>query len=108
MSRKRIVILTLLAFLTVGVTSYLMGQAAPTAIKQAASPSQVGRYQIVVNPNVRADCFLLDTQTGNTWIQTEITDAKDKPTIWLYRERVDNYDQFMDWTTKHMTPSSDK
>jgi hypothetical protein len=27
----------------------------------------VQRYQIVFNPNVRADTFLLDTQTGRVW-----------------------------------------
>ncbi|MGC1617853.1 MAG: hypothetical protein WA765_05135 [Candidatus Acidiferrum sp.] len=107
MSQKQIVILTLLACLIVGVTSFLMGQAAPTAVKQQASPSQLGRYQIVFNPNVRADCFLLDTQTGNTWIQTAITDVKGNPTIWLYRERVDNQSQFMNWYAKQ-TPSGDK
>jgi hypothetical protein len=67
MSRKKIFTLTALAFLIVGFTSFLMGQAAPTTVKQAgANASQVGRYQIVSNPNVRADTFLLDTQTGNT------------------------------------------
>ena len=28
----------------------------------------LGRYQIVMNPNVRADTFLLDTETGKTWV----------------------------------------
>jgi hypothetical protein len=105
MPKKWIVILAALAFPTVGVTSFLMGQAAPTAIKQTTSgTSQVGRYQIVLNPNVRADTILLDTQTGNTWIQTEITDAKGKPTVWMYRERVDNHNQFVDWTNRQSLP----
>lgn len=99
MSRKQIVILTALAFLTVGVTTFLMGQAAPTVSKQATTnTSQVGRYQIVFNPNMRADTFLLDTETGQTWVQSEVTtDTVGKRTIWVFRERVDNWQAFSDW-----------
>jgi hypothetical protein len=99
MTRKQIFILTTLAFLTVGATSFLMGQAAPTTVKQAsANASPVGRYQIVFNPNMRADTFLLDTETGQTWVQSEITtDAVGKRTIWVFRERVDNWQAFSDW-----------
>jgi hypothetical protein len=97
MLNKRIVIFTALAFLTVGVTGFLMGQAAPTAVKQA-STSQVGRFQIVFNPNMRADTFLLDTETGQTWVQSEITtEAVGKRTIWVFRERVDSWQGFSDW-----------
>jgi hypothetical protein len=64
MSQKRVVLLAAVVFLSVGITSFLMGQPAPTAVKQAATAPQVGRYQIVVNPTVRADTFLRDTQTG--------------------------------------------
>lgn len=99
MAQKRIFILAALAVLSVGATSFLMGQAAPTVVKQAtANASQVGRYQIVFNPSVRADTFLLDTQTGQTWVQSEVTtDAVGKRTIWVFRERVDNWQAFSDW-----------
>jgi hypothetical protein len=99
MSRKLIVVLSALVFLTVGVTSFLMGQAAPASVRQAnANPSQVGRYQIIYNPSMRADTFLLDTETGQTWVQSEVTtDAVGKRTIWVFRERVDNWQAFSDW-----------
>jgi hypothetical protein len=99
MSTKRIVMVSALAFLAVGITSFLMGQAAPTVVKQASlNTSQVGRYQIVFNPNMRADTFLLDTETGQTWVQSEVTtDAVGKRTIWVFRERVDTWEAFSDW-----------
>jgi len=109
MSWKRIVVLTSLAFLTVGVTSFLMGQPAPTAVKQpTVNASQVGRYQIVFNPNIAAYTFLLDTQTGNTWTPVEITNAKGKPTIWRFKERVDNQQQFIEWSARQQVESSDQ
>src|SRR5271168_3090426 len=91
MLRKQIITLLAVAFLTVGLTSFLMGQATPTSVKQASTnPQAAGRYQIFMNPNVRADTLLLDTQTGKTWVQTGITNVKGEPTIWMYREHVDN------------------
>jgi hypothetical protein len=39
-----------------------------------------GRYQIIINPNVRADTFLIDTTTGRTW-NLQLT--KDKENIWV-------------------------
>jgi hypothetical protein len=78
-----------------------VAQTGPTAVKQAnTNASQVGRYQIFINPNVRADTILLDTATGNTWIQTQITDAKGTPSIWMFRERVDNQQQFREWSIR--------
>jgi hypothetical protein len=107
MPRKQILLLTALAILTVSVTSFLVAQTAPTAVKQAnANASQVGRYQIVINPNVRADTILLDTETGNTWIQTQVTDVKDAPTIWVFRERVDNHQQFLEWSVRQAANES--
>jgi hypothetical protein len=64
-----------------------------------------GRYQLVLNPNVRADVFLLDTQTGKIWTPVEITNVKDErtkagsPTVWMYQEKIDNkadWNRFME------------
>lgn len=44
--------------------------------------SQAPRYQIVFNPSVRADTFLIDTQKGKVWKQTTITDVESQPTVW--------------------------
>lgn len=40
----------------------------------------VGRYQIYMNPNIRADQYLLDTKTGRTWQLTE--EIKEKYMFW--------------------------
>jgi hypothetical protein len=58
-----------------------------TALAQTRSASQTAnsaplvstatanqRYQIVINPNVRAAAFLLDTATGQIWVRTQYTD----------------------------------
>lgn len=109
MSRKRIVTLAALAFLSLGVTSFLMGQATPIAVKQGSTNApSVGRYQIFINPNVRADTLLLDTQTGKTWVQTGITNVKGEPTIWMYRERLDNEAEFADWSSRQTPKSGEK
>jgi hypothetical protein len=95
-----------LAILVVGLTSFLMGQqTAPDRKPQSPqsatnSKSDVGRYQIVVSPGVRADTFLLDTATGKTWVQTAITDVEDEPTVWLYRERLDDAADFTAWAMR--------
>jgi hypothetical protein len=34
---------------------------------------QPGRYQIVMNPQIRADTFLLDTATGKIWQLAKLT-----------------------------------
>lgn len=55
------------------------------------------RYRIVINSNVRADTFLLDTETGKTWVQTVYTDLKGEPTVWMYREHIDDEQSYMTW-----------
>jgi hypothetical protein len=108
MAKKWILMWTVLALFSVGTTSFLMGQAVTPVKQSSANTSQVGRYQIIVNPNIRADTFLLDTQTGKTWIQTEITNAKGKPTVWMFRERVDNEQEFHDWTKRQTVEDDQK
>ena len=57
-----------------------------------------GRYQIIFSPSgIRADTFLLDTQTGRMWAPTEFTDLEGHPTVWQYQDRVDNQQQLMTW-----------
>jgi hypothetical protein len=100
MPTRRLLALPVFVVLVVGIASFVMGQSAPTIKPPSVNASQVGRYQIFTNPNVRADTFLLDTETGSTWAQTQITDATGTPTIWVYRERVDNEQQFTDWAKR--------
>jgi hypothetical protein len=46
------------------------------------STNESKRFQIVFNPNARADTFLLDTQKGKVWQLTKITDVETQPTVW--------------------------
>lgn len=56
----------------------------------APSASEVGRFQIVLNPSVRADTFLLDTETGRVWRLVKYTDLKDQPEAWEFMDRLDD------------------
>jgi hypothetical protein len=114
MFRKRLlkwgVVVTVLLVATTILMAQVTAPSKPQAIPKpqiAAPTTSVGRYQIVFNPNVRADTYLLDTQTGQTWVQTQITDVAGSPTIWLYRERVDSDPDFVIWSITH-TKSSQK
>ena len=42
--------------------------------------NDIGRYQIYMNPIVRADQLLLDTKTGRTWQFTQ--ESKEKYMFW--------------------------
>ena len=55
--------------------------------KLPSSGSQ--RFQIVFNPNVRADTFLIDTQKGKVWQMTKFTDIEDQPTVWQPLDIID-------------------
>lgn len=70
--------------------------------KQPEIKSGPGRYQIVVNPEIAADVFLLDTETGRTWVRTVITDLDGRPTIWLPKERMDSDEEFTQWSTRKL------
>ena len=59
--------------------------------------STCGRFQIFFNPNVRADTFLVDTQTGKVWHLTTYTDVIGNPIIWQYMERIDSKEQLDKW-----------
>lgn len=54
---------------------------APAALS-AAPPPQNGRFVIVFSPLVRADTFLLDTQSGRIWTPTKYEDLVGEPTVW--------------------------
>jgi hypothetical protein len=55
------------------------------------------RYRIVMRDGVRADTFLLDTQTGHIWSRVKITDVEGQPDIWRFEERVDDPVDFRNW-----------
>ena len=51
---------------------------------------QPGRYQIVINPQARADTFLLDTATGRVWQLIIYGDLNGEPPAWQLMKRVDS------------------
>jgi hypothetical protein len=61
----------------------------PTISNTDSTPRN-GRYAIVINPNIRADTFLLDTQKGKIWQLTKFTDLAGEPTGWNEMTIVDN------------------
>ena len=67
------------------------------AQQRGVSDSTCGRFQIFFNPNVRADTFLVDTQTGKVWRMTTYTDIIGEPTIWQFMERIDTKEQLNKW-----------
>lgn len=71
----------------------------------APSGTQGGRYQIIFNPSgVRADTFLLDTQTGRIWRPTKYTDLKGEPTAWVYEDRLDTLAQIRAFAAAYEKP----
>lgn len=51
--------------------------------KLKPTETQTQKYQIVFNPNVRADTFLLDNENGKVWQLTKFTDVIGEPTVWV-------------------------
>lgn len=77
-----------------------------TALAETPGTPQVtssssGRFQIVINPNLRADTFLLDTATGKTWKPVQYTDVRGMPVIWEFQERVDDDAALSRWFVFH-------
>jgi len=91
------------------VVAALLGVVLVSGGRQDSQPAEpaIGRYQIVYNPNVRADTFLLDTETGRIWVPTQFSDFKHSPTAWQIQDRIDNEAQLLDWT-KRQTPQYDQ
>jgi hypothetical protein len=64
--------------------------AALSAVQPISSfGAEVGRYQIVTNPNLGRDTFLIDTATGQVWQLVQLTDIKDEPLAWKLMNHFD-------------------
>jgi hypothetical protein len=96
-------------YLVLAITAVIVSAAAGVIVRAQSNAAQArviqsaadGRYQIVVNPSVRADTFLLDTQTGKIWIRTSFSFLEGSPDAWLYQERLDNSAQEDAWIATH-------
>ena len=71
------------------------------AFAQPSAPTQNARFQIVFNPNIRADTFLLDTQTGQVWQLTHFPDANGDPSAWSHMDRLDDEKQVYQFYMRH-------
>ncbi len=58
-----------------------------------------GRYQIVMNPELARNTFLLDTQTGQTWQLTQYPGLQGEPTAWTFKAKLDSEGEMMAWAT---------
>lgn len=89
----------LLLFLLAGAA---WAQDAPrkAVIKSDSSPV-APRFQIVINPEVRADTFLLDTATGKIWRMTKFSGFVGEPSVWEYMDRIDDDHQEAVWVQGH-------
>lgn len=67
----------------------------------AAQSSSNGKYQIFFSPHVRADTFLLDTETGKIWVLNKIEIMEDEPLVWRYVDRIDNIAQLIQFASRH-------
>lgn len=52
--------------------------------------SKNGRYQIVFNPHLATETFLLDTKTGRVWKFVKFTDLEGEPELWDAMDIIDN------------------
>jgi hypothetical protein len=63
---------------------------APLPIAPTTTTSTgIGRFQIVFNPQMRADTFLIDTQKGRLWQLTQFSDLPGKPSAWQEMDVLD-------------------
>ena len=75
-------------------------QSRPVRPAQSSSVSEVGRYQIFFNPNVRADTFLVDTETGKIWRMQSVTDVVGEPSVWVFEDRLDSKADMKAWASQ--------
>ena len=81
---------------------------AQEAKPRTTQPSQNGRYQIVLYQGElppRLNTYLLDTQTGKTWMMKQLPDGSD---LWEPIYKVDNDEEEFALALKHQKRSPEK
>lgn len=63
----------------------------------AGEAQQQGRYQIVFGQHMRADTFLIDTQTGKIWQKVQYEDMENEPVVWNIMDRIDGVKDSREW-----------
>jgi hypothetical protein len=101
---KKWIALSLLFVLALFITAKLAAQSAQSASRTTSNPD--GRFRIIMRDGVRADTFLLDTETGKVWARVAFTNVKGTPDVWVYEDRLDNESQRETWE-RHQTIAPD-
>jgi len=79
----------------------LLAAAAWAAQNEGTAAPIQGRFVIAFSPIVRADTFLVDTETGRVWQSIRYTDMPGEPLIWRYMERVDSHEHLLKWFDRY-------
>jgi hypothetical protein len=83
--------ITTMLLLLIAVVAFLAGAYASPLVNNAftsegavlkSSNSLSGRFTLVVNPLVKTEKFLLDTQLGRMWQIVKAGESNEKPSIW--------------------------
>jgi hypothetical protein len=77
---------TILLLVLLSTATGASAQSAPSA---GQIQSSGGRYQILMNPELARNTFLLDTVTGRVWALMSYAFLKNEPRIWTLMDRVD-------------------
>jgi hypothetical protein len=83
-------------------------QTAPKPVLKTDVAPNAPRFQLFVNPTVRADTFLLDTVTGKIWCKMTFTNLVGEPDAWIAEDRIDGDDDLMTFLQKHTNKPSAK
>jgi hypothetical protein len=85
----------------VALVNWALDREASGVGNQPVEDARPARFQIFINPNVRADTFLLDTETGRVWSPVTYTNLENAPQVWQIHDRVDNQSELYDWIEQH-------
>lgn len=103
---RKWIALSLLFALALVVVARLAAQTAQSSAKPTIGSE---RFRIVMRDGVRADTFLLDTETGRIWSRIQYTNVKGAPDVWVFEERLDNDTQREAWGSKiEVIPSTSR
>jgi hypothetical protein len=101
MSKNHLPVTVAVALTAAGILLVQKGiDTAQAQTRQPTAPTATrdGRFQIIFSPSgLRADTFLLDTQTGRAWRKVQYTDLETEPDVWKLEDRVDSQAEPMAW-----------
>lgn len=76
-----------------GIVIGAVGASFWTESPSAQGDARALRYQIVINPQARADTFLLDTATGRIWAPGRYVAWEGEPRVWELEQKFDTKQQ---------------